>query len=152
MNDEYMNQDLKNPKYFFHGSPLLLKEIETRLSHDSDNNISNIDNAVFVTPSFKIASAYAFKDRVKKDSEGLDWDFKIASDEQFPIMTMSNVRIDENMFGYIYVFLNDGSFINQPYGSLQYKSFSHVIPINVVKIYYKDYKNLYGIENTPKIK
>ncbi len=66
MNDEYMNQNLKNPKYLFHGNSLLLKKIETRLSHDSDNNESNIDNAVFVTISFKIASAYAFNNKVKK--------------------------------------------------------------------------------------
>lgn len=147
MIEKYMNQDLKKPNYFFHGSPILIEKVDKRLSHDSNNNLKNIDDAVFVTPSIKIASAYAFKDKIKENSKGLDWDFEISSDEQTPIMAMENVIIDENMIGYIYVFKDDGSFINRPLGSLQYKSFKNLVPIDVIKIYYQDFKKYYEIRN-----
>ena len=34
----YENNDIKNPKYLFHGSPKLLETIEPRQSFDSGNN------------------------------------------------------------------------------------------------------------------
>ena len=44
---------------------------EQRLAHDSNGNKENEDFAVFMTSSFIIASAYAFKDKIKELSEGL---------------------------------------------------------------------------------
>jgi hypothetical protein len=154
MREEYFNQVLKNPKYLFHGSPILLEKVEKRLSHDSNYNAINIDNAVFVTSSIKIASAYAFKDKIKENSEGLKWNFIISSNDNLPIMTMENVIIDENIFGYIYVFKNNGDFKNEPIDSLQYKSYKDLIPIDIVKIYYKDFKEYYELKNyiSPKTK
>ncbi len=43
----YMNQDINEPIFLFHGSPLLLDKLLPKKSSDSSNNPINIDNAVF---------------------------------------------------------------------------------------------------------
>ncbi len=146
--DEFYNSDLLNPNWLFHGSPLLLDEINLNQSHDALGQKENIDKAVFLTSSKLIASAYAFKDSIKKNSEGLRYNFNINSHLEHPIMTMENVKIDENLYGYIYVFINDGSFKNEPIGSLQFKSYQKLNPIFCVKVYYKDYEQNYEIKKT----
>ncbi|MEG1597396.1 MAG: hypothetical protein RR359_03885 [Bacilli bacterium] len=145
--DEYKNQDLINPKYFFHGSPKLLDIVKKNNSHDSNGNEVNIDNAVFATPSFLIATAYAFKDTIKDNSikSGLHYNFNISQSEKIPIMTMENVDLVDDIKGYIYVFANDGTFKNEPSGSLQFKQFEDAKPIGVLKIKYSDYKDNYEI-------
>lgn len=67
---EYINNDLFAPKYLFHGSPKFLKTIEQREAKDSSGNFENEDFAVFLTSSFLVATAYAFKDQIKKLSDG----------------------------------------------------------------------------------
>jgi len=149
--NDYINQNVENPIFLFHGSPKLFEIAETRLSHDSNGNNVNIDNAVFVTSSFLVAAAYAFKDSIKANSNGLHYNFSINHDGTFPVMTMENVNIDEDICVYVYVFKNDDAFKNDPIGSLQYKSYRDLIPIDVVKIYYKDYMQYYenkGINKT----
>lgn len=144
-NNEFYNADLLNPQWLFHGSSLKLNNLEPRLSHDSNGNKENIDTAVFTTSSIKIASAYAFKDSIKENSKDLDWDFEIFHKDIVPIMQMQNVRTDDELEGYIYVFINDGSFKNEPKESLQFKSYKKLIPIECKKIKYKDFKHLYEI-------
>ena len=79
---DYLNNSLFNPRYLFHGSPKLLEIIEMRQAYDSCANYENEDYAVFLTSSFIIASAYAFKDTIKKLSDGLDWNFEIGYDNK----------------------------------------------------------------------
>lgn len=149
--NEYINQNIENPMFLFHGSPKLFEIVKQRLSHDSNGNSVNIDNAVFVTSSFLVATSYAFKDTIKENSSGLHYNFNINHDGTFPVMEMENVNVDENIYGYIYVFKNDGTFKNEPVGSLQYKSYNNLKPIDVIKIYYKDYVQYYenkGINKT----
>lgn len=148
--DEFYNGDLNNPNWLFHGSPVALDSVEKRKSHDSLGVEENIDTAVFLTSSVAIASCYAFKDSIKKNSRDLEWDFSISSFEEFPIMTMKNVVIDENLEGYIYVFSNDGNFVNEPEGSLQFKSYNNLNPVAVKKIIYKDFSPLYKVETKIK--
>lgn len=145
-NNEYFNQDLNNPQWLFHGSPKMLEKLVPQLSHDSDNNKVNIDNAVFVTSSFMISSAYSFKDTIKEFSSGLKYGFSISNYETRPVMTMENVKVLDNFIGYIYVFVNDGTFKNDPTGSLQFKSYKELIPVFVKEIQFKDYKELYEIK------
>lgn len=141
--NEYINQDINNPKYLFHGSDLVLDELVVMQSHDSNNIKVNVDCAVFLTSSFIGATPYAFKEIIKKNSEGLKWNFSINYNNNLPIMTMSNVVIDENIEGYIYVFKYDEAFVNDPVGSLQYKSYKSLKPIDKVKVKYKDFKKYY---------
>ena len=95
-----------NPKYLFYGSPKNLNVIESKSAVDSKHIAENEDNAVFMTTSFILASAYAFKDSIKKMSENLDWNFEIGTtpytNEIYVIM--DNVIVDDDLEGYIYVF------------------------------------------------
>ena len=144
--DKYLNQNIDNPKYLFHGSPKRLFKLVPRLSYDSDCNIDNIAEAVFLFPSFLKSTPYAFKDTIKNNSMELDWDFNIPNGDEFPLMRMSNVNIDENIIGYIYVFENSSDMICDN-NSYQYKCYKELVPIDVVEVCYKDYKKYYDVVN-----
>ena len=143
---EYLNQDINNPKYLFHGSPIRTTIIIPMQSHDYTGNVNNIANAIFLFPSLIKASAYAFKDTIKKNSEGLKWNFEIPNSNDFPVMTMENVNIDENIIGYVYVFLKDDDMVKDN-DSYQYKCYKQKKPIDVVEITYRDFKSYYQITN-----
>lgn len=145
--EKYIKQDLNNPKYLFHGSPKILDNIEVKKSHDSADTKHNIDIAVFLTQSFLLATAYSFKDKIKELSIscGLKYNFIINNYESLPIMTMENVTIPENLEGYVYVFEYDEKFVNDPIGSLQYKSYTNLKPIDILKINYNDFKSYYEV-------
>ena len=142
---KYINKDLDNPKYLFHGSPKKLEYIKPNTSHDSLGTKENISTSVFLTPIFETATAYAFKDSIKEKSNNLNWDFKIIQSNKSPVMIMKNVNIDNNITGYVYVFLNNNKFIKDK-DSYQYKCYNNIKPIDVIKVKYKDFKSLYKIE------
>ena len=142
--DKYLGQDIDNPKYLFHGSPKKLSKLVPILSYDSDSNIDNIACAIFLFPSFLKSTPYAFKDTIKRDSEGLDWDFDIPNGDEFPLMTMSGVNIDEDIIGYIYVFLKDDDMIKDS-DSYQYKCYKELVPIDIVEVHYKDFSQYYEV-------
>lgn len=144
MLEEYLNQDINNPKYLFHGSPRKLEVIEPHVSHDSSGNVRNISNAVFLFPSFLKATPYAFKDTIKELSEGKKWNFTIPNDDSYPLMSMSDVTISDDIIGYIYVFLKDDSMVKDE-ESYQYKCFSSLKPIDVVLVRYGDYSSYYEV-------
>ena len=146
--DTYLNNDILNPKYLFHGSPKLLEIIEQRQAHDSNNNVENEDFAVFLTSSFIIASAYAFKDKIKELSEGLNWNFEIGydADNNKVNIKFDNVKISDDIEGYIYVFPFDKNY--EHHGkSTQYKSHNNIKPLKIVKVRFKDFKKYYKINN-----
>ena len=60
MKNEYIENNLDNPKYLFAGSPLLLEYLEPRKAYDENHNPLNEDTAVYLTSSWIIASAYSF--------------------------------------------------------------------------------------------
>lgn len=150
--NKYFNNDINNPIFLFHGTPKQLETIEQRLAHDSNGNKENEDFAVFMTSPFIIASAYAFKDKIKELSEGLEWNFQIGrdtdSDELFVIM--NNVNIDDELEGYIYVFDYNNSYTHDG-KSIQYKCHENVTPIDVIKIKFKDFKKYYIINENRKV-
>lgn len=150
--NEYLSQNVLQPKYLFHGSPLILDTLDVHTSHDSNHNLDNIDTATFLTSSFLIASCYAFKDRIKEESQknNLDWDFQISSTETEPIMTMDNVCIPDNLEGYIYVVPYNTSLKKDLGDSLQYKSFQSLQPIDVVLVHYSDFKEHYLLKQRSK--
>ena len=49
--EEYLKQDVFNPKYLFHGTAHEIEKLECRQSTDSENK-DNEDNAIFLTSSF----------------------------------------------------------------------------------------------------
>lgn len=142
--DTYLNNDLSNPTYLFHGSPKLLDKIEQRESHDSNDIVENEDYAVFLTSSFIIASAYAFKDTIKELNDGSDWNFEIGydADNDEVDIKFENVKIDDDIEGYIYVVPFNENY--EHYGrSIQYKCHEDIKPIDVVKVRYGDFKKYY---------
>lgn len=149
--NNYINNDLNNPKFLFHGSPKLLEVIEPRQSQDLNGNLVNEDYAVFMTSSFVIASAYAFKDKIKELSDGLNWNFEIGIelDTGEIMIQMDNVKIDDELEGYIYVFPFDDSYEHEGQ-FIQYKCHKNVKPIDVIKIKFSDFKNFYSINTNVK--
>lgn len=147
--EEYLNQDIDNPKYLFHGSPYRLDKIVPKISHDSNGNTNNIANAIFLFPSFLKSTLYAFMGTILANSEGLSWDFNIPNSNTFPLMTMSNVNIDENMVGYSYVF-KKGDTMFKDEKSYQYKCYDELIPYDVVTITYKDFSQYYELKKHSK--
>ena len=144
--DKYLNQDIDNPKYLFHGSPKKLKDLEPNYSHDSNNNPNNIANAVFLFPNFIKATAYAFKDTIKENSKDLKWNFTIPNDNNIPVMIMENVNIDKNIIGYVYVIQKEENMIKDT-DSYQYKCEDRITPIDVIEVKYSDYEKYYEVRN-----
>ncbi len=142
-----MINKLKNYEnnYMYHGSSKLVNEIILNQAHDSSRSLVNIDYAVFLTDSIDIASAYAFKDSIKKISEGCKYNFFVSSTGDYPIMQMENVVVNDEIEGYIYVFEKSDQFINDPVGTRQFKSYENLKPLDVIKVYYKDFKHLYEV-------
>ncbi len=147
--EKYINQDIDNPTYLFHGSPYKLEKLVPRASHDSKGNSDNIATAVFLFPSFLKATPYAFMRTIIDNSRDLPWDFKIPNSDTFPLMTMSNVNIDDNMVGYIYVFKKSDAMIKDE-ESYQYKCYEELVPYDVVQIAYKDFSPYYELKNPSK--
>ena len=147
--EKYLNQDINNPKYLFHGSPLKLDVIEPRLSKDTKGNEKNIANAIFLFPSFLKATPYAFKDTIKEKSKLLNWGFEIPNTNDFLLMIMENVIIDETIKGYIYVFEKSDDMIKDNF-SYQYKCYKKLIPCDMIEVYYKDFKDYYEVRNLKK--
>lgn len=142
--DRYFYNDLNKPKYLFHGSPEKLSVIAPRQSHDANNNKDNIDNAVFLTSSFILASTYAFKDSIKRLSDNLNWNFNIGFDNNEVFIKMDNVIIDDNLEGYIYVTEYNDKYKND---NIQYKAYEDIKPIDVIKIKFKDFKRYIKFDN-----
>lgn len=142
--EKYLNQDIDNPEFLFHGSPYKLDKVSPRLSHDSLNQEENIAEAVFLFPSFIKSIPYAFKDTIKANSSNLDWSFDIPNDNVLPIMIMRNVNIDENIKGYIHVFKKDSDMIKDE-GTYQYKCYKELIPCDVLEVCYKDFEEYFEI-------
>ena len=147
--DKYLKQDINNPIYLFHGSPLKLECVEPRLSHDFNGNIVNISESVFLFPSFLKATPYAFKDTIKKKSNGMDWSFEISNNDSYPLMEMYNVVLDNDMIGYVYVFAKDDDMIKDA-ETYQYKCNKALIPIDVVEVKYSQYKKYFRVNNKVK--
>ncbi len=143
--DIYLNQDIDNPEYLFHGSPKRLDKLIPITSHDSDANTNNIATAIFLFPSFLKSTPYAFKDTIKEKSKNLKWNFIIPNDNSYPLMTMENVIIDEDIIGYIYVFKKENYMIKDN-DSYQYKCFKELKPIDIIEVCYKDYKKYYEVK------
>ena len=144
--NEYFNNNLENPQFLFHGSPKKLDIIKPHQANDEDNNVENIDNAIFLTSSLIVASAYAFKDSIKAMSSNLNWNFEIGrnpvTNEVF--VTMDNVNVDDSLEGFVYVFPFDKTYYHEG-RSIQYKCYKNIEPIDIIKVRFVDFKRFYAI-------
>lgn len=136
----------KDNKFLFHGSTLKLDVLKPMQANDANGTKANIDTAVFLSSSFLGAVPYAFMDTIKANSKGLNWSFSVSSENGSVKMVMKNVRIDENIDGFVYVFERTADMVNDPKGSTQFKSYNEIKPLCVIKVNYKDYSNYFVVE------
>ena len=73
------------------------------------------------------------------------------SDTDEIYVIMDNVNVDDELEGYIYVFDYDYSYTHEG-KSIQYKCHENVVPIDVVSIKFKDFKNYYIINSNKQKK
>lgn len=138
MLEKYLNNNLEKPKFLSHGSPKALDVIVQNQAHDFNSNLENEDFAVFLTSSFIIASAYAFKDNIKELSSDLDWSFEIGGDVTGAInIDFNNVRVQDDLYGYIYVFDFDDNYEHYS-NSIQYKCHKDIKLIDAIKVKFSD--------------
>ena len=144
--DKYLMNSVNNPKYLFHGSPKKLKIIEPRESTSFNYLINNRGEAVYMTPLFVLASAYAFRDSIIKLSEKVPYNITIGVTEYAKeiYIIMDNVIVDDELEGYIYVFEWDDNY-KQRKDMIQYKAHKVMPPIDIIKIKFKDFKKFYTI-------
>ena len=145
----YMDQDIFNPNFLFHGTAHEINKLECRQSVDSEN-ISNEDNAVFLTSSFFTAAAYAFSRRLKELNE--HYSFSMNNNGTFPAMTFEVENLPDDLCGYIYIFNREDDMIkdNHQY-TTQYRCYHDLIPQRVIKVDYKDFEEYFCRENIKRI-
>ncbi len=146
--DKYINQNIFEPTYLFHGSPFEIEKLEPRQSTDNENK-ENEDYAVFLTSNFMTAVAYTFRNKLKEINKY--YSFSINNNGQSPVMTFEVENLPEDLFGYVYVFSKDDSIIkdNHEY-TIQYRCYHPIKPIDVVQVYYKDFAEYFKREDISK--
>ena len=139
--EKYINQDLSNPKYLFHGTSYELAKLEPRKSLDYKNK-SNEDKAIFLTSWFINAAAYAFRGKLKELNEY--YSFSINNDAELPVMTFEVENLPDDLSGYIYVFeKTEGMIKDNKKFTTQYRCYSELKPQKVIKVCYKDFKKYF---------
>lgn len=146
--EKYLDNDINNPKYLFHGSPNLYNELEPQQSHCDSGNEKNIDKAVFMYPLFYKSVPYALKGGfIKKEEYGIDSWFETSNRTiEYPYAIVNNREIDMDAFGYIYVFEKNDD-MKKDDDSYQYRCHHSLIPIDIIKVSMKDYLDLLEIRN-----
>ena len=134
MNEKYLNQNLDEPEYLFYGTTL---KIDSLMLENNDQEI--------ITPELVRASAYSFKDTIKKDNLGSQCKITIECNNNYPVMMIENAIINEDMEGYIYVFKNNENFIKNKY-SRKYTCNIPQVPCDVLIVKFKDFKDNYEIK------
>ena len=148
--NEYLEQDIWNPKYLFHGSLYEINVLEPRKSADTQNK-ENEDNAIFLTSWFINASAYAFRNKLKEINE--HYDFQMNNNGELPAMLFSVENLPDDLYGYVYVFdkIDDMIKDNHEY-TTKHRCYHELRPIDVVKVYYKDFADYFSRESLQKSK
>lgn len=138
--EKYFKQNYQNSSYIFHGSKQLLEVLNRNLAHDENGNKMNIQNAIYGSSVFIGAIPYAIKGRGK-------YDCSIGYNIDDLTMKITRGIVPEDDFGYIYVC--DARCFSQCEDTCQYVSYESIKPLEIIKIYYKDFKDcfLYIDEN-----
>ncbi len=140
--EEYLNQNIDQPKYLFHGSPYLLDKLLPKQSHDDNENKSNEDLAIFLFPMFRKVTPYALRKAFYQSIDGVAKEDSYFSttlrDKTYPFATIRNRIINSDEKGYVYVFLRDETMIKDN-DSYQYRCYHELVPVDIVEIRFKDF-------------
>lgn len=146
--NEYMNQDVFNPKYLFHGTAHEIEKLELRQSIDNENK-DNEDNAIFLTSSIYTAAAYAFSRRLKELNE--HYSFSMNNNGEIPAMVFEVENLPDDLCGYIYIFEKSEDMIKDNHQfTTQYRCYHDLIPQKVIKVNYRDFEEFFSRENQTK--
>ncbi len=146
--NEYMNQDVFNPKYLFHGTAHEIEKLELRQSTDSENK-SNEDYAIFLTSSFYTAAAYAFSRRLKELNDR--YSFSMTNSGELPAMVFDVDNLPDDLCGYIYIFEKSDDMIKDNHQfTTQYRCYHDLKPQKVIKVNYKDFEEFFLREKQTK--
>ena len=140
--EEYLTQDYNNPKYIFHGSNKLLSVLIPHKGVDVAKNKLNEQTAIYGCSAFEGAIPYAIKGKGKYDCQigYRPGDFK---------MIISKGVVPEDESGYIYVC--DATEFSRCGDTCQYVSHKEVVPLEIIKVYYKDFKECFVYESNLKL-
>lgn len=145
---EYMNQDVFNPKYLFHGTAHKIDKLELRQSTDNENK-DNEDNAIFLTSSIYTAAAYAFSRRLKELNE--NYSFSMNNNGELPAMVFEVENLPDDLCGYIYIFEKSEDMIkDNNVLTTQYRCYHELTPQKVIKVNYRDFEEFFSRENQAK--
>ncbi len=131
---KYLNQDYENPKYIFHGDRQLFDTLKINKASDTSGNKMNEQEAVYGSSIFVGAIPYAIKGKGKYDCE-------IGYRPDNLKMKISYGIIPEDDYGYVYVC--DANGFVRCADTCQFVSYAEVKPIEVIKIYYRDFKECF---------
>lgn len=141
--EEYINQDIHNPKYLYHGSSRPIEKLEPRQSHDSYNK-DNEDFALFLTNSIEVAAAYAFRSKIKELTENCEFSINHNVNNSDKIIMTFNSDIDEEeLTGFVHVFKKPIDAISTNEHSTQYKCYHDLVPIKIFEVRYKDFEKYF---------
>ena len=148
---KYLNNDPDNPKYLFHGSPMLMDELQPQQSFDSSGNNDNVDKAVFMYPMFYKCVPYALKKGfIYKEEFGDDSYFETDNRSiSYPYAILNNRDINMDTIGYVYVFEKTDDMTKDKL-NYQYRCYHSLKPIDIVKVQMRDYIELFEIRNSNK--
>ena len=139
---KYYEQDYRNPVYIFHGSRVLVPVLKAHQAVCKGGHDINNKNAVYGSSMFIGAIPYAFKNILNHCA--------IGSGPDDLTMKIYDGVIPEDDYGYVYVC--DAKTFRNPREDCQFFSEEDVVPIAVIKVYYRDYKEcfVYVEDNYPR--
>ena len=141
MFEEYIKQDIYNPKFLYHGSANKIDILEIRQSTDTENK-ENEDTAIFLTSSFITATAYAFSRKLKEINDY--YSFSINNNGKLPAMIFEVDSIPDNLEAYVYIFEKDDNMIKDKHDSTtQYRCYHNLKTQKVIKVDYNDFKKYF---------
>ena len=112
---------------------------------------SDEDNAIFLTSWFINATAYAFRNKLKEMNE--HYNFKMNNNGELPAMNFQVENLPDDLYGYVYVFNKTDDMIKDNHEcTTQYRCYHELRPIDVVKVYYKDFADYFSRESLQKSK
>lgn len=139
--DDYLNQNIFNPKYLFHGSSSVLQIVEPRQSFDNESK-DNEDNAIFLTSWFVNALAYAFMSKLKELNE--HYSFSMNNMGEIPAMEFEVENLPDDLYGYVYVFEKTEDMIKDNHEYItQYRCYHTLVPQKIIKVEYKDFEKYF---------
>lgn len=142
INIKYFNQDYENPKYIFHGANQLFDLLKVHQAKDDNGEEINQQEAVYGSSIFTGAIPYAIKGKGKYDCE-------IGYRPDDLKMKIFQGVIPEEDYGYVYIC--DACDFIRCADTCQFVSYVDVKPIEIIKIYYKDFKECFEyIDNNYK--